>query len=92
MAEVVDNARELRYELHDGDTLVGFINYRDENGVRVLVHTDIAPRFEGQGLGAELVEGALEDVRGRGLTIVPLCPFVAAFLRRHPDYEDVLAH
>ena len=92
MAEVSDNANELRYELRGGDTLIGFINYRDEPDRRVLVHTDIDPKYEGGGYGSQLVKAALDDVRARGIKIVPLCPFVAAFLRRHPDYGDVVFH
>ena len=83
---VVDNAEELRYELRLGDELAGEIRYiRDDDGKVVLVHTDIEPKLEGQGLGGVLVQGALDDLRERGIEYVPLCPFVAAYLRRHPQ-------
>jgi predicted GNAT family acetyltransferase len=59
--------------------------------VVVLVHTEVEPAFEGQGLGARLVAGALEDLRARGLKLVPQCPFVRAYLRRHPDQADLVA-
>ncbi len=87
---VADNPAQLRYELRLGDTLAGFIAYRSEPGALVLVHTDVDPAFEGRGLGARLVSGALEDIRARGLGLVPLCPFVAAYLRRHPEYTDLV--
>jgi uncharacterized protein len=87
---VIDNPGELRYELHvDGD-LAGFIRYRRVPNAVVLVHTDIEPRFEGHGLGNRLVQGALDDLRTRGLGLVPFCPFVADFLRRHPEYGDLV--
>jgi predicted GNAT family acetyltransferase len=56
----------------------------------VLVHTEVEPRAEGTGLGSQLVTEALDDIRARGLRVVPLCPFVAAYIRRHPDYADLV--
>ena len=88
---VSDNPRELRYELRDGDELVGEIRYRREPGAVALVHTDIAPAYDGQGLGSMLVEGALRDLRERGLRLIPICPFVRAWLERHPEYGDLVA-
>jgi predicted GNAT family acetyltransferase len=87
---VVDNPAQLRYELRLGDTLAGLIAYRSEPGTVVLVHTDVDPAFEGRGLGGRLVEGALDDIRARGLLLVPLCPFVATWIGRHPEYADLV--
>jgi uncharacterized protein len=87
---VRDNARELRYELTRDDEVLGFIRYRREPDAVVLVHTDVDPALEGQGLGSVLVKGALDDLRERGLRVVPVCPFVRAYLRRHPEYADVV--
>jgi uncharacterized protein len=87
---VIDNPEELRYELWDGSTLAGFIAYRVEPGARVLVHTDVEPAFEGHGVGTRLVADALDDLRERGLKLVPLCPFVAAYIRRHPEQADLV--
>jgi uncharacterized protein len=88
---VADNPRASRYELWLGTTRAGLIEYRSEPGVVVLVHTEVAPALEGQGLGERLVAGALEDLRARGLKLVPQCPFVRAYLRRHPDQTDLVA-
>jgi len=82
---VHDNERELRYELTRDGEVLGFILYRRRPGEVVLVHTDVDPAYEGQGLGSFLVQGALDDLRGRGLGVVPLCPFVREYLRRHPE-------
>jgi uncharacterized protein len=89
---VVDNPDGRRYELWLGETLAGFIDYRTEPGTVMLLHTEVDPAFEGQGLGARLVAGALDDLRSRGLKLVPLCPFVRAYLRRHPEQADLVAH
>jgi predicted GNAT family acetyltransferase len=87
---VRDNPEELRYEaLRDG-RLVGIIRYRTEPGVVVLVHTEVDEAVEGTGVGSQLVRGALDDLRARGLRVVPLCPFVAAYLRRHPESADIV--
>ncbi len=92
MSELVvrDNPEELRYEaLRDGQ-LVGLIRYRTEPGVVVLVHTEVDEAVEGTGIGSQLVRGALDDIRASGLRLVPVCPFVAAYLRRHPEYSDLV--
>jgi predicted GNAT family acetyltransferase len=87
---VRDNPEEHRYEiLRDGE-LLGEILYRTEPGVVVLVHTEVAPSAEGEGIGSRLVGGALEDIRSRGLRVVPLCPFVAGYIRRHPEQRDLV--
>lgn len=87
---VVDNPAELRYELEVDGTLAGILRYRTEPGIVVLVHTDVDPAFEGRGLGGQLVAGALDDIRARGLQVVPHCPFAAAYIRRHPEYADLV--
>ncbi|MDX6424443.1 MAG: uncharacterized protein QOI67_1914 [Gaiellaceae bacterium] len=89
-ATVRDNEAAHRYELLVDEELVGELIYRARDGVVTLIHTEIASRYEGHGLGEQLVEFALDDIRARGLRIVPLCPFVAAYLRRHPEYEDLV--
>jgi uncharacterized protein len=82
---VRDNPDELRYELLVDGTLAGEILYRLRSDTVVLVHTEIAPQFEGQGLGSKLVAGALADIRARGLRPVAVCPFVRAYLQAHPE-------
>ena len=89
-ATVRDNTATHRYELLLDGELVGDLLYRTRDEVVTLIHTEVAPRLEGQGLGEQLVAGALDDIRERGLQIVPLCPFVAAYIRRHPEYDDLV--
>jgi predicted GNAT family acetyltransferase len=88
---VRDRPGELRYEIEVDGEVAGFINYRREPDVIEMVHTDVAPKWEGKGIGAALVEGALDDVRARGLRVRPYCPFVAKYIHRHPGYQDLVA-
>jgi len=89
-SRVTDNPGRQRYELWLGDRRAGLIQYLTEPGAVLLVHTEIDPAFAGQGLGDRLVAGALGDLRARGLKLVPVCPFVRAYLRRHPGYADLV--
>jgi predicted GNAT family acetyltransferase len=82
---VRNNPDALRYELVVDDEVVGEIDYRRSHDAVVLVHTEVSPALEGRGLGGQLVAGALEDVRAQGLRVVAVCPFVRAYLRRHPN-------
>ena len=87
---VVDNAAERRYELWVGDERAGVIEYGTRPGVIELIHTEIDPAFEGRGLGSRLIAGALDDIRARGLGLIPTCPFVRAYLRRHPEQRNLV--
>ena len=87
---VVDNPGKLRYELWLGETHAGSIEYRSEPGTIVLVHTEVDEAFGGQGLGSRLAAGALDDIRARGLKLVPVCPFIHSYLRRHPEYGELV--
>lgn len=87
---VVDEPDRQRYEGWLGDALVGFVEYRSVRGRRILFHTEVEPAFEGQGIGRRLVTGVLDDIRASGLRITVKCPFVNAFLERHPGYRDLL--
>lgn len=87
---VRDNPTELRYEALRGDQLVGLIRYRREPGLVVLVHSEVDLALEGGEVETELVRGALADIRARGLRIVPHCPLIADYIRRHPEWEDLV--
>lgn len=65
-----------RYELMRDGELVGWLDYRDRDGVRALVHAEVDRRHEGRGLGSELVRRSLEATRSDGLDVVPICSFV----------------
>jgi uncharacterized protein len=87
---VRDNPDELRYELVVDGEVDGEVRYRRYPDRIVLVHTEVSPVLQGKGLASRLVTEALDDTRARGLRVVPVCPFVRAYLRRHPDYNDLV--
>jgi predicted GNAT family acetyltransferase len=89
-ARIVDNTDERRYEVYEGSELAGFATYRRSGDRVVLTHTEIEPEFRHRGLAGQLVKGALDDVRRRRLTTTPLCPFVADYIRHHPEYVDLV--
>nr|WP_235590709.1 GNAT family N-acetyltransferase [Leucobacter sp. G161] len=89
---VVHEPDERRYAIYEGEKLAGFTAYRptarDEG--RAFVHTEIDEKFGGRGLAGTLVSEALADTRDAGLRIVPYCPFVVAWLKKHPEFEDAV--
>jgi len=92
MVEVHDNPSELRFEIRDDGELAGFAQYVRRPGRIFFVHTEIDPAFEGRGLGSQLATAALEATRATGERVVPLCPFIAKFIERHPEYVDLVDH
>lgn len=88
--DVADNPAENRYEVRAGGEPAGFAQYSVRDGRIVFFHTEIDPAHEGEGLGSALARYALADVRARGLEVVPRCPFIAGYIRRHPEYADLL--
>ena len=89
--EVRHAAEDSRYELWEGGSMIGLADYRPgEAGVLVFPHTQISPDRRGEGLGAVLVRGALDDVRRRGFRVTPACWFVADFVEANPEYADLV--
>jgi predicted GNAT family acetyltransferase len=74
----------------DGER-AGEIRFTLDDGTVTMLHTEVEPRFEGAGVGSELVRRALDDVRARGERVVPLCPFVSAYIERHREYADLVS-
>jgi uncharacterized protein len=87
---VRDNPEALRYELVLDGNVEGEIRYRRSPDRIALVHTEVSPSLEGQGLGSRLVAGALDDIRAHGLRAVPICPFVSSYIGQHPEYGDLV--
>jgi predicted GNAT family acetyltransferase len=69
-----------------------FAIYRRIEGALVVSHTEVPPAWRGRGLGSQLAQALFEHARSRGERIVPACSFIADWARRHPEYQDVLAH
>ena len=80
-----------RYEIVDGDRVLGIAAYEQRGDTLVFTHTEVDPDAGREGVGSALVRGALDDVRAAGQTVVPRCPFVRGWIERHPDYADLVA-
>jgi len=80
-----------RYELVEGEAVVGVAEYDVQGDTIVFPHTAIDPTRRGRGFGAVLVRAVLDDVRPTGQTVVPTCWFVREFIEVHPEYADLLA-
>jgi uncharacterized protein len=88
---VVDNAAQHRFEIHADGKLAAFAQYRlDEPGVYSFSHTHTMPEFAGHGIATTLIQGVLEQVRAAGDSVLPFCPFVNAYLRKHPEDVDLV--
>ena len=87
---VVDAPERERYEASVDGELAGYSEYRGHGDTRAFTHTEIEQRFEGQGVGSALVAGALDDVRRQGLHVLPMCPFVKAYMGRHREDLDLV--
>jgi uncharacterized protein len=91
---VTDNPSASRYELHvmPGGELAGFVEYKLRQGDTVisLVHTQVEPAFEGRGLAGQLARFSLDNARERGLTVLPFCPYIKSWIKKHPDYAELV--
>lgn len=76
--------------LGDADDVIGFAAYRRDGPAVVLTHTVVESGHEGQGIGSALARGVLDDLRERGLAVRAECPFMAAYVRRHPEYAELV--
>ena len=87
---VRSDPNSFRYELAVDGEVAGFAEYRMTEDRYVFTHTEVEDGHEGEGLGSLLVKEALDDVRARGGQIVPVCPFVTAYIERHQEYADLV--
>lgn len=78
-----------RFEITTDGTVAGFTQFLDRDGRRIFFHTEIGEEFGGQGLAGIVVEQAVTATREEGLTVVPVCPYVAKWLTKHPEHEDI---
>lgn len=88
--EVRNNALHERYEA-EFDGVQAFAAYKLHDGAITFTHTSVPHKIAGQGIGSRIVRFALNDARMRGWKVVPRCPFVADYIRRHPEYQDLVA-
>lgn len=88
--QITDNTERSRFELRSGEELIGFAEYRVRDDTLDFVHTEVDSRYEGRGLGTELVRTALETARQREAAVVPHCWFVRDWIAAHPDYRGLV--
>ena len=87
---VTDAPERKRFEVTVDDELAGFLVYRSRKGLLALIHTEVEDRFEGRGLGGRLARFALDQARAESLAVLPFCPFVNEWMKRHPEYVDLV--
>ncbi|MBC5782273.1 N-acetyltransferase [Ramlibacter sp. USB13] len=90
-ATLQDNAERHRFELLVGEEVAAYSEYNVLKNALLFTHTEVLPAHEGKGFGSRLVAYALGQVRERGLHAIPACPFVAAYIRKHPEMLDVVS-
>ena len=87
---IVDNQETSQIEMQV-DGLLAKIEYRRVGNVIYFIHTEVPPELEGQGIASQMARFALDSAKRQGDKVVPLCPFVAAYIKRHPEYQDLVA-
>jgi predicted GNAT family acetyltransferase len=87
---VTDNPKEHRFEAQIGPYLA-VAEYRRSGDIITFTHTEVPQPLEGHGIAGQLARTALEQARTEGLSVVPLCPYFASYIRRHPEYADLVA-
>ena len=88
--EVTHHAEAERFELRVGSELC-VLDYRRSSDKLVIYHTEVPPPFQGRGLAARITRAALDFARAQNLRVEPRCTYTAAFLRKHPEYSDLIA-
>lgn len=87
-----NNTEKRRYELDLEDGQIAIIDYVVmPDGVIVLTHTEVPYEHENEGIGGQIVEKTLQDIQSRGGKIIPQCGFVASYIRRHPQWNEIIA-
>ncbi len=89
-SNVVDNPAKNRFELETPSGQAQ-VHYKLSEGVINFTHTEVPAAERGQGVASQLARGALDNVRARGLRVIATCPYMAAFIKRHPEYQDLTA-
>jgi len=87
---VINNESANRFEIRIGDD-VAFLTYTHDGSTIAYTHTEVPPALEGHGIAAKLAAHALDYARSNSFGVVPLCPYVAEYIKRHPEYADLVA-
>jgi predicted GNAT family acetyltransferase len=89
-ATITDAETAQRYEARLQDDLAGFLDYVVKHDRMALIHTEVLPAYQGRGIGESLARFAFEDARRRGLRVIVTCPYVRAYVERHPETHDIV--
>jgi len=84
-----NNTERSRYELVT-DGHISYVEYMLPGKKLILTHTEVPKALEGKGIGSKLIDHVLDDAKNLGLKVIPLCPFIASYIKRHPKWNSVL--
>lgn len=87
---LIDNEEKKQYEFHVGEYIPKIEYIKTATGEIYLTHTEVPVALEGQGIGSQLIKKALVDIEEKGLRLVPLCPFVAGYIQKHPEWRRIV--
>lgn len=87
--EIINNKEQQQYQLAVQDT-IAYIEYRWYKGDIAFMHTEVPEQFEGQGIASAMAKFALDDARKQGVKIMLYCPFMAGYVKKHPEYHDLV--
>ena len=85
-----DNPERHRFEADLGDGSMAIVEYTLPAGKIMFTHSEVPPQHEGKGIGSALIRHALDEARKRGLKVIPICPFFAAYMQKHAEVQDLL--
>lgn len=88
---ISNDSQRQRYQASVGGELAGFIEYRPRGVHLDLVHTEVLPQFEGRGLAGRLAQFALEDAGRQGRKVIPSCSYIARYIERHSQFQELVA-
>ena len=89
-ADVVHNTAQKRFEIQLGDQ-IAMVKYILGSGEIIFTHTEVPEAFEGQGIASKMAKVAVEYAKAQGLRIRPMCPYMASYIQRHPEYHSITA-
>jgi predicted GNAT family acetyltransferase len=87
---LIDNTDDNQYEFHIEGYIPKIEYIKSVNGEIYLTHTEVPYELEGKGVASQLVQKALKDIKEKGLRLIPLCPFVVGYIRKHPEWKSIV--
>lgn len=91
MEKITENKEKNRFET-EVDGKIAIIEYNRKKDKIYLIHTEVPPEMEGKGIASSLVKQVLQQIKDEGLYVIPRCPFIAAYIKRHPEWNEIVAN